>query len=155
MGSNRDVQILAALAFARAGDPTRAERMADEVQKQFPLDTVICTYWLPTVRAAIEIDRDNPSRAIEVLKAAPYELGDLTEIEFGVLLYPAYVRGQAYCFSIKAPKRQQNSRSFSTIQLWSRTTRSLFLPISDWPVHMHCKAYRVARFIRSSNMRFN
>jgi hypothetical protein len=96
MGSNRDVQILAALAFARAGDPTRAERMADEVQKQFPLDTVICTYWLPTVRAAIEIDRDNPSRAIEFLKAAPYELGDVTEIEFGVLLYHAYVRGQAY-----------------------------------------------------------
>jgi eukaryotic-like serine/threonine-protein kinase len=97
LASTRDVQILAALAFARAGDSTRAQRLADEVQKQFPLDTVIVDYWLPTVRAAIEINRNNPSKAIEFLKAAaPYELGDVSDFEFGIMLYPAYVRGQAY-----------------------------------------------------------
>jgi eukaryotic-like serine/threonine-protein kinase len=64
MTSTRDVQILAALVFARAGDSTRAQRLADEVQKQFPLDSIIGGYWLPTVRAAIEINRKNPSKAI-------------------------------------------------------------------------------------------
>jgi eukaryotic-like serine/threonine-protein kinase len=97
MASTRDVQILAALAFARAGDSTRAQRLADEVQKQFPLDTIIGEYWLPTVRAAIEINRNNPSKAIKFLKTAtPYELGDVADIEYGVLFYPMYVRGQAY-----------------------------------------------------------
>jgi predicted Zn-dependent protease len=90
------MQILAALAFARAGDSTRAQRLANEVQKQFPLDTIIGDYWLPTVRAAIEIDRSNPTKAIEFLKAAaPYELGEVSNFEFGSF-YPAYVRGQAY-----------------------------------------------------------
>jgi eukaryotic-like serine/threonine-protein kinase len=99
MASTRDVQILAALAFARAGDSTRAQRLADEVRKQFPLDTIIGDYWLPTVRAAIEINRNNPSKAIEFLKTAtPYELNDVADIEFGAYFYPVYVRGQAYLF---------------------------------------------------------
>jgi eukaryotic-like serine/threonine-protein kinase len=97
MASTRDVQILAALAFARAGDSTRAQRLADEAQKQFPLDSIIGGYWLPTVRAAIEIDRNNPSKAIEFLKTAtPHELGAVSDIEFGAFFYPVYVRGQAY-----------------------------------------------------------
>jgi eukaryotic-like serine/threonine-protein kinase len=91
------VRTLAALAFARAGDSARAERLAGEQQKQSPVDTIFVGYWLPTIRAAIEIDRGNPARAIEFLKAAtPYELGDVSEFEFGIMLYPAYVRGQAY-----------------------------------------------------------
>jgi eukaryotic-like serine/threonine-protein kinase len=97
MAPTRDVQILAALVFARAGDSTRAQRLADEVQKQFPLDSVIVSYWLPTVRAAIEINRSNPSKAIEFLKAAaPYELGGVSDFEFGAMFYPVYMRGQAY-----------------------------------------------------------
>jgi eukaryotic-like serine/threonine-protein kinase len=96
LGSNKQLQMLAALAYARAGDSTQAEKLADEVQRQFPLDTLIGSYWLPTVRAAIEISRGNPSKAIEPLKAVRYEQGDVTDLEFGVLLYPAYVRGQAY-----------------------------------------------------------
>jgi eukaryotic-like serine/threonine-protein kinase len=96
--STRDVPILAALALARAGDSTRAERMADELQKTFPSDTFINGYWLPTIRATIEITRSDPSKAIEFLRAAaPYEQGMVPpNPEFGVLLYPTYVRGQAY-----------------------------------------------------------
>ena len=49
-------------------------------------------------RAAIEINRNNVAKAIDLLQAAaPYELGyPLPEVEFGGLLYPAYLRGQAY-----------------------------------------------------------
>ena len=94
----RDVQILAALTLALAGDSARAQKMADELEKQNPLSTVIIGYWLPTIRAAIEINRNNVAKAIDLLQAAaPYELGyPLPEVEFGGLLYPAYLRGQAY-----------------------------------------------------------
>ena len=98
LASTRDVQILAALALARAGDSARAEKIADELAKQFPLNTVLNSYWLPSIRAAIEINRNNPSKAVEVLQAAtPYELGTPPpEPEVEGFLYPVYVRGQSY-----------------------------------------------------------
>ena len=99
--STRDVQILAALALARAGDSAPAQKMGDDLAKRFPLNTVLNAYWLPTIRAAIEINRGNPSKAIEILNAAaPYELGAPNpEIEDGRFLYPVYIRGQAYLLS--------------------------------------------------------
>jgi hypothetical protein len=51
-------------------------------------------YWLPTINAAIELNKDNSSQALEYLEAAaPYELG---QAEMSInYLYPAYMRGQA------------------------------------------------------------
>jgi eukaryotic-like serine/threonine-protein kinase len=95
---NREVQILGALALARAGDFRRAEQMADDLAKRFPSDTAINRYWLPTIRGAIEIKRRNPAGAVEILASSiPYELGDpLPQAEIGAYLYPVYVRGQSY-----------------------------------------------------------
>jgi hypothetical protein len=51
-------------------------------------------YWLPAIRAAIELDRKDPARAGELLRAAdPYELGQPSPL--GGTLYPVYLRGQA------------------------------------------------------------
>ena len=36
-----------ALAFARSGDGTRAQSLADELNKRFPSDTLLQRYWLP------------------------------------------------------------------------------------------------------------
>ncbi|HJY86963.1 MAG TPA: hypothetical protein VKE24_09015, partial [Candidatus Acidoferrales bacterium] len=95
LASTRDVQILAALALARSGDTARAGKIADELAKRFPLNTMINGYWLPTIRAAIEINRGNPAKAIELLQAAaPYDLA--SPAPSGGTLYPAYMRGQAY-----------------------------------------------------------
>jgi serine/threonine protein kinase len=98
LASTREVRILATLVLARSGDSLRAKTMADELEKQNPVNTVIVGYWLPTTRAAIEMNRNNPAKAIELLQAATsYELGDpLPEVEFGGFLYPPYMRGQAY-----------------------------------------------------------
>jgi eukaryotic-like serine/threonine-protein kinase len=97
MASIQDAQAPGTLALARAGDSVRAQKLADGLQKQRPLDTVMVNYWLPTVRAAIEIDRNHPSKAIEFLETAtPMEMGGGADLGFGCLLYPAYVRGQAY-----------------------------------------------------------
>jgi tetratricopeptide (TPR) repeat protein len=96
--SNRELQILAALVLARTGDSNRAARMADDLAKRFPVDTGVNRYWLPTIRAAIEINHKNPAKAVEVLQAAaPYELGNpLPQAEIGAFLYPVYLRGQCY-----------------------------------------------------------
>ena len=92
------IRILVALALARAGDSDRAQKMADDLQKENALNTMINGYWLPTIRAAVEINRKNPEKAIQILQAAtPYELGNpLPQLAFGASLYPVYLRGQAY-----------------------------------------------------------
>jgi tetratricopeptide (TPR) repeat protein len=96
--STRDVSILAALALARIGDADRAQRMADDLAKRFPLNTTINRYWLPAIYASIEIKRGNPSKALNLLQTATlYELGTpLPQFEVGGSLYPPYVRGEAY-----------------------------------------------------------
>ena len=80
LAPNRDVRAMAALALARAGDTARAEKLAAELDKTFPLDTLVQRYWLPTIRAAVALERKDPNRAIELLKAAStIELGQPTQ----------------------------------------------------------------------------
>ena len=98
LDSTQGTQILAALALARAGDSDRAQKMADELEKQNPLNSAINVYWLPTIRGALELNRQNPSKAVEILQtAALYELGEPDPApEVGGFLYPIFMRGQAY-----------------------------------------------------------
>jgi serine/threonine protein kinase/Tfp pilus assembly protein PilF len=98
IASTRDVQTLAAVILACAGDQARARSMADKLQKQFPLNTTLNHYWLPVVHAYIQLRSDHPARAITLLQeAAPYDLAfPLPQYSEGGQLYPPYVRGQAY-----------------------------------------------------------
>jgi eukaryotic-like serine/threonine-protein kinase len=91
------VQLLAALAFARTGDSAQAHKLAEDLARRFPLNTVIDRYWLPTINASIEINRRNPTRAVQLLQsAAQYEYGNPPpQFEVGGSLYPPYIRGQA------------------------------------------------------------
>jgi eukaryotic-like serine/threonine-protein kinase len=91
----RTTQILGALSLARGGDAKRAQALADELAVQNPADTMIQYYWLPTIRAAIDLTNRVPTKAIEHLQAAlPYDLGSPNP---GIgLLYPVYLRGVAY-----------------------------------------------------------
>ena len=91
LSSGRDVKGQAALTLARVGDVSRAKALVEELQKSYPTNTLLKFYWLPSINAAIEINRGNATRAIASLEAAaPYELAG------GLPLYPAYLRGQAY-----------------------------------------------------------
>jgi eukaryotic-like serine/threonine-protein kinase len=89
------VQAMAALALARAGDTAGAEKLAADLNKTFPLDTLVQRYWLPTIQASVGLQRKDLNRAIEVLRvASPIELGQPTQVT--VFLCPVYVRGEAY-----------------------------------------------------------
>jgi eukaryotic-like serine/threonine-protein kinase len=95
LAQNRDVRAMAALALARAGDISGAEKMAADLDKTFPLDTLVQRYWLPTIRAAVALERKDPNRAVELLKtASTIELGQPTNLT--VFLCPVYLRGEAY-----------------------------------------------------------
>ena len=90
LAPDRDVQEIAALALARAGDTAAAEKLADELDKAFPLDTRIQRYWLPVIRAAIALQRKDPNRAVELLQTS-------RDIELAnSKLLSAYLRGEAY-----------------------------------------------------------
>ena len=95
LGPSEYVREVAALALARAGDSAAAEKLVADVNKAFPLDTILQRYWVPTIRAAVALDRKDPKRAIELLQ-------DMGVIELGqssfatTALCPAYVRGEAY-----------------------------------------------------------
>jgi Flp pilus assembly protein TadD len=94
LARNRDVNAMAALGLARAGDTAAAEKLAAELNKQFPLDTLAQRYWLPSIRAAVELERNNVNQAVASLQAtSSYELGVPT---LDVSLYPVYLRGQSY-----------------------------------------------------------
>ena len=85
------VRVMAALALARAGDTAGAEKLAAELDKVRPLDTLVQRYWLPTIRASVALERKDPNRAIELLKAV-----GAIELGAGGNLLPVYVRGEAY-----------------------------------------------------------
>ncbi len=95
LAPNRDVRAMAALALAQADDRERAEKLEAELDKTFPLDTMVQRYWLPSIRAAVALERNDPNQAVELLKAAnTIELGQPTEVS--VFLCPVYLRGEAY-----------------------------------------------------------
>jgi len=92
----RDVKVEAALALARGGDVAAAQKLVDALNQEFPLDTLMQNYWLPTVQAAIALQQHDSARAIEILHATiPYELADPPPFSSGTM-YPGYLRGQAY-----------------------------------------------------------
>src|SRR5258708_16017340 len=68
IASTRDVQILAALALAHAGDITRAKTLSVELEKQFPANTALNRYWLPIIRAYLEIRLGKPANALRLLQ---------------------------------------------------------------------------------------
>jgi eukaryotic-like serine/threonine-protein kinase len=90
LDSSIGVKERVAFAFARAGDSARAQSLADEVAKAFPTGTVVNKFELPAIRAAIELDRNNPAKALEILQPVePYDLSNARG------MWSAYERGRA------------------------------------------------------------
>ncbi|HXP16920.1 MAG TPA: hypothetical protein VN868_07440, partial [Terriglobales bacterium] len=77
--------------------------IAEEVEKSNSLNTVLKVYWLPTIRAAIDLHSGSPAQALVSLEAAaPYDLGSPPPTQSGTL-YPAYIRGYAYLAAHNGP----------------------------------------------------
>jgi DNA-binding winged helix-turn-helix (wHTH) protein/tetratricopeptide (TPR) repeat protein len=96
LSNGKDAEALSAIALELAGDSALAARLADDLGKRFPQDTIVQSNYLPTIHAAALLRGNYYVKAIEALAAAaPHELGgNIQTVNF--TLYPVYLRGQAY-----------------------------------------------------------
>jgi Flp pilus assembly protein TadD len=97
LANGRDDEGFSAIALGLAGDAAQAERLAGDLGKRFPEDTIARFQYLPMIHAAVAIRSGDSGKAVEALvAAAPYELGqgDTNNVNFG--LYQVYLRGEAY-----------------------------------------------------------
>ena len=117
IASTRDVQTLAALALARCGDSAHARAIADELQKQHPLDTTVNHYWLPVVYGYIKLQNGHSDAALKILEeASPYDLAfPNPEYSEGGTLYRCTCVRRLIWPCTRARKQRPNSRNSSTI----------------------------------------
>jgi eukaryotic-like serine/threonine-protein kinase len=95
MSQDKNLKGSAAQVLARIGDASRAEKMIADLAKENPTDTVLNNAQLAVARAALELQRKQPARAVEALEPARrYELagGPIAPVDF----WPLYLRGEAY-----------------------------------------------------------
>src|SRR5215472_15369100 len=67
---SRDSHVLMALALARAGDAARVQTIVGDLNRRFPVNTIIQSVWLPTIRAQLELSRGNAAKAVDLLQPA-------------------------------------------------------------------------------------
>jgi outer membrane protein assembly factor BamD (BamD/ComL family) len=92
--SDRDIKLYLALASARAGNIEQAQKMTDVLDHDAPLDTLVQDYYLPTIRAAMKLNANDPAGAIAALRPSlKYELSFNNSFNSA---YPAYIRGIAH-----------------------------------------------------------
>ncbi len=95
--ASQGVESEAALAFAMAGDTARADSLAQDLGKRFPLDTQMQSLWLPAVQAQLALDGKNPVSARNIAQApSPLEFGQIPFVANISCLHPLYVKGQTY-----------------------------------------------------------
>jgi len=99
--TGKTVQYGAALALALVGDTARnqlqVEKLANDLAKRLPEDTLVQFNYLPALRAQLALSRGDAPKALQALQSAtPYEIGTPTGAAFTPALYPVYVRGEAF-----------------------------------------------------------
>ena len=110
VSTGRETGSVAALAFARSGDTAQAQKVAEKLNQEFPRDTLLQNCSLPAIRAAIELEKNNPAEAIVMLRPANRcELGN--NLIDGKLV-PVYLRGVAY---LKAGQAKEAAAEFQRI----------------------------------------
>ena len=99
ISKGRDVQYMVGLALAFAGDFSRSEALAGDLEQRFPEDTFVKYTYAPVLRALAALLRGKPSDSVEQLQVAvPYDLAvnGLNFNHFLGGLDAAYVRGEAF-----------------------------------------------------------
>jgi serine/threonine protein kinase/tetratricopeptide (TPR) repeat protein len=97
--NGRDVEYAAALALGFAGDSSRLDALADDLDTRFPEDTFVRFTYLPVLRALSALHRGRPTESVERLQPAlRYELAanGLNLKHYLGGLHSAYVRGESF-----------------------------------------------------------
>ncbi len=65
---NRNVLTRVALAYALAGEAGKAQTLIEELEQKHPKDTLVNQVWLPEIKAAIQLRKNNAEAALELLE---------------------------------------------------------------------------------------
>jgi tetratricopeptide (TPR) repeat protein len=72
---DRDARVWAAYRFAQLGDAAQAQKLAEDLARGRPSDTLLNHVAVPLVRAWISLEHNQPAQAVsQTDEAAPYEL---------------------------------------------------------------------------------
>jgi serine/threonine protein kinase/tetratricopeptide (TPR) repeat protein len=80
------------LALALCGEASQAQSAVEELVKRYPKNTLINGLWVPIIKAALELQHNNPAQAIQLLEAT-------RRYEPAAEFWPQYLRGLAYLSS--------------------------------------------------------
>jgi DNA-binding winged helix-turn-helix (wHTH) protein/tetratricopeptide (TPR) repeat protein len=128
MGTGRNVISIVAVALARSGRDADAQRLADQLDRDYPQYTLVQRYWLASIRGALALARKDWKAAVNALEPAiPLELG-IEEPFLAPLLIPPYLRGLAY---LEGKQRSDAAREFEKITSRPWLARNnLLLPLA-------------------------
>jgi len=118
LSSAREGEAVAAVALATTGDSAEALRLANDLAKRFPEDTMVRDQYVPMIRAAAALHSgapvNNPEAILnELASATPTEFGShaMDRVAF-LTCYTIYFRGEAY---LAARQGAQAVREFQKI----------------------------------------
>ncbi len=76
VSQDRNTRQIVMVALAETGDTARSQKMAEELVRQYPTDTLLNRVWVPVAQALTDLQHNQPSQAAARLEiAAPYEFG--------------------------------------------------------------------------------
>jgi Flp pilus assembly protein TadD len=112
LSDGKEVLAISAIALGLAGESQQSAKIANELDRRFPQDTVVQSNLLPSARLAAVLPGGNTARLLQLLEGpAPYELGQISNsVTFG--LYFSYLRGEAY---LAAKRPAEAAREFNLI----------------------------------------
>ena len=114
---NRNVLTRAALAFALAGEAGKAQPLIDELEQKYPKDTMVNEVWLPEIKAAIELRKNNPQGALDLLETTRrYETAaGLSPQTLRSLIYLKLGKGAEAAAEARRILEQRGQGSLSTL----------------------------------------
>ena len=94
MSDVSQVEAVAAIALALAGEAAQSEQVAADLSKRFPLNTAVQFNYLPVIKTAAVLSKDATKALQAIAPAQRYELGWMgNNLDFNG--YPVYFRAEA------------------------------------------------------------
>jgi eukaryotic-like serine/threonine-protein kinase len=104
LSDSSSVALDSATALALSGEDRRAEKLADDVARQRPYDTLVQFATVPLIKAQVELNRGNTEKAISLLDGAMvYARASATTL---------FIRGNAY---LKAGRGDEAAQSYQRL----------------------------------------
>ncbi len=102
LSQDRGTRTIVMQLLARTGDTARSQKIADDLARQYPTDTLVNKVFIPLALSTSDLQRNQPAQAVARLEiATPYELGT----DPGAAHYWVnYIRGEAFLGSKQGAK---------------------------------------------------